>query len=124
MKKLIIPLMATMVVGLLCFSAMAQETPSDPIAYFPLDGDAVDASGNGNDGILHCPFSAVSDRHGSSGAMFFDGNNDFIEVPTSATFSIDGDMTLSFWINRESLQNQGQTPESFIFSMVNSFLAS
>lgn len=53
------------------------------IVYYPFDGDAIDASGNGNDGTV---YGAVlsTDRHGkSSSSYFFNGVNNGIRVGTS-----------------------------------------
>ncbi len=109
--------MATLIVGLLCFNVQAQD--NDLILNLPLDQDANDVSIYGNDGILHCPFVTVPDRHGNpEGAMFFDGDDDYIEVPQSATFSPEGDVTISYWLNREAEQNPNSyEPDSFVVAL-------
>ena len=49
---------------LACFLAFAillagaASTSADLVGYWPLDGDALDASGNGLDGTISCPREA------------------------------------------------------------------
>lgn len=67
-------------------------------AYYPLDGDAMDQSGNGNDGKVHGAV-AVADRKGNPhGAFHFDGKGNSIEVANSPTLNITGSLTISAWI--------------------------
>jgi len=73
------------------------DDPSDPIAWYPLDGDADDASGNGNHATVHGATPAP-DRHGvEGGAYFFDGHDDGITTPVGADLSVTR-LTLSVWV--------------------------
>ncbi len=69
-----------------------------PIAKWNLDGDAIDATGNGHDGVVFGAAPAT-DRHGNSaGAMLFDGVDDYIEVPDSDEWAFGPDeFTIVLW---------------------------
>jgi hypothetical protein len=69
------------------------------VAYYPLNGDGVDASGNGHDGMVEYATSAAN-RFGQYGkALLFDGTNSFISVPDSRDLRLStGDFTISAWI--------------------------
>jgi hypothetical protein len=57
-----------------------------------------DASGNGN----HATKSGAAwafDGVRNSGVMSFDGNNDFLLAPDSASLSVVGDITMAAWVN-------------------------
>jgi len=96
MKKVIISML--LVLGM-AMSANA----SDLVVDMPLDNlSAEDVSGNQNDGIKYCPMTAVDDRDGNeSGAMRFDGDGDYIVIPLTATYSVEDEYTLSFWLRRQ-----------------------
>lgn len=67
-------------------------------AYFPLDGDATDQSGNGNDGQV-IGATPTSDRFGySASAYHFNGVEDYVRTPDSPSLNITGDLTISAWI--------------------------
>jgi len=72
------------------------------IAYYPLDGNAKDASGNGHDGeFTGGTITPITDRHGDFGkALYFDGtSNTQIEIPAAEGTNIsDTDFTVSFWV--------------------------
>jgi hypothetical protein len=54
-------------------------TVGDIIAYYMLDGNALDSSGNGNDGTLYGNPLITEDRYGNPGnALFFNGNDDYM----------------------------------------------
>lgn len=59
---------------------------------------ATDASGRGNTATLRNGVAWVAGQHG--GAVSFDGVNDYISIPNSASTDISGNaITLSMWIN-------------------------
>jgi hypothetical protein len=81
---------ADAVVTIACHSPLAY--------YFPFDGNAVDHSGNGHDGMVHGAI-LVADRHGSpQSAYSFDGT-DFIEAVGDSLPIGDSDRTLTMWMN-------------------------
>ena len=68
------------------------------VAYYPMDGGAGDASGNGHDGTVRGP-EPGEDRFGNeAGALVFQGAADRVDLPREA---LDGlrDVSVSFWMN-------------------------
>ncbi len=65
------------------------------VACYPFDGNANDASGNGNDGTEHGGFSYVTGKIGQ--AAQFDGINDYVEVPSGNNLN-PAQITVSAWI--------------------------
>jgi hypothetical protein len=53
--------------------------PDGPIAYYPLNGNPIDASRNGNDGNEHGGISYAAGKVALAASL--DGNNDYIEIP-------------------------------------------
>ncbi len=51
------------------------------IMYLPLDGNANDASGNGNNGIVNGPIPTTNQAGTPNTAYSFNGNGDFISIP-------------------------------------------
>jgi formylglycine-generating enzyme required for sulfatase activity len=68
------------------------------IAYWPFDGNANDASGNGHNGIVHGA-TLTEDRCGNpNSAYLFDGSNGYIEVPHANELNPE-DLTIALWVN-------------------------
>jgi hypothetical protein len=91
---------ALLAVVLLATSLRAlADSPQGLVAYYPLNGDGVDASGNGHDGTVEYATPSVN-RFGQNGkALLFDGTNSFISVPDSPDLRLSsGDFTISAWI--------------------------
>jgi hypothetical protein len=66
------------------------------IIHYPLDGNGIDISGNENHFRLNGP-SSTSDRKGESNkALYFDGIDDFVEIPNDTTIT-NSDKSISFW---------------------------
>lgn len=57
---------------------------------------AVDASGKGNAGTLNGPARIAEGKYGR--ALSFDGTNDLVTVPDSATLDLTAGMTLEAWV--------------------------
>jgi hypothetical protein len=68
------------------------------VGYWPFCGNANDASGNGNNGTVNGA-TLTTDRFGSaSGAYDFNGNSNFINVPSSSQLLLtDNTYTISAW---------------------------
>jgi len=83
--------------------AVPAELREGLVAYWPLDGDAKDASGNGNDGVLHGAISAP-DRNGKAGgALRFDGAST-AEIPDSLSLrTVTNAFTVAAWVQVERL---------------------
>jgi hypothetical protein len=80
---------------------VAQDVTTGLVAYYPLDGNADDASGNNNHGTVMGGAAPAPDRFGRAGNAFsFDGTDDYITVPNSATMqSPDSAVTLAAWVS-------------------------
>ena len=70
------------------------------IAYFPFSGNAIDATGNGNNGTVTGPVLTSDRFETDSAAYLFDGINDEISVNVTDTLEgySAGDHTYSVWI--------------------------
>lgn len=82
----------------LIMGSVSRATPSAGLtAYYPFNGNAADASGNGYDGIVHGA-SLTFDRFGAPDRAYsFDGVNDYISVPYTAAFQ-SSEFTLAAWV--------------------------
>ena len=71
-------------------------------AHYDFNGSVDDVSGNGNNGTAYGP-TLVPGRFGNdSTALYFDGDNDRVEVPFVGSLRIEEDITISAWINVDS----------------------
>jgi trimeric autotransporter adhesin len=71
------------------------------VAYYPFDNNAVDKSGNNNDGIVNGPI-LTSDRKGNMNSAYaFDGVDDYIYVSDSEILRITGQITMSVWFKTD-----------------------
>jgi gliding motility-associated-like protein len=78
------------------------------VAYYPFNGNANDASGNGNHGIVRNGATPTADRFGAANSAYhFDGIDDFIQVPNSPTLNQSQTMTVVAYFYPE--QNGTQT---------------
>lgn len=71
------------------------------MAHYPLDGNAVDFSGNGLDGIVNGAFSVENRRQKSNKALEFNGidtNVDLGDILDNVFTASDANFSLSFWI--------------------------
>ena len=73
------------------------------VAHYTFDGNANDASGNGNDGVLH-DVTSTADRHGNAAdAYHFNGTSSYIEVPDSDSLREVGQtVTVSVWVKPDA----------------------
>ena len=79
---------------------------SGPTAYYPLNGNAMDASGHGRDGTLYGTTPAT-DRNGySSGAIHLDGNQHFVALPA---MDIPSSLSIVLWL-KTSVADPNQWP--------------
>jgi len=66
------------------------------IAYFPFDGNAKDATGNGHDGTV---YGALLTSDGYKGSAYqFDGIDDYIYVPLNINPSTMRSLTMGAWV--------------------------
>jgi len=79
-------------------TAMAPDVRDGLVGYYMLNGDGVDYCSQENNGNV---FGAIpsTDRHGNiSGAMDFDGIDDYIGCGNSMVFDLTSSLTVSAWI--------------------------
>ena len=71
---------------------------------------AMDSSGNGNTGML---LNGPSWSSGKSGlALALDGANDYVEVSHAQSLNLSSALTVSVWVNNETLMDSGSKPRS------------
>ncbi len=73
------------------------------VAYYPLNGNALDASGNGNNGVVYGATPTVDRFGNTNGAYSFDGVTDYIDIGNDSIFNIHNQITISMWLNADSL---------------------
>jgi hypothetical protein len=71
--------------------------PADPVAYWPFDGDATDASGNGHDGTVHGATSCDDRCLALYSAYCFDGMDDHVDIGAPSSLRITGALTVAAW---------------------------
>jgi len=106
------------IVVALVLSLAGTHVSADLVGYWPLDGNALDASGNGNNGIISGNVVPTADRHGNAGAamMFAGGANDKIDLGDRLQFQITGAMTVCAWAYLDSTSSVHGTRNSRIIA--------
>ncbi|MCX6256557.1 MAG: hypothetical protein NTW49_01430, partial [Bacteroidia bacterium] len=77
------------------------------IAYYPFNGNANDASGNGYNGYLNGPVLANDKDNNPNQAYSFNGYGDYINFGTLNGSSYSGELTVSVWANPISYNQYG-----------------
>jgi len=73
------------------------------VAFYPFYGNANDETSNGYDGIVHGA-TLTTDRFGTQNSAYsYDGEDDFIELPTSFDFE---ERTYSAWFNSGTIHEE------------------
>lgn len=102
-------LMAAKSISVLVKKAGGEETPV--FAYYPLDGDTKDYSGNNRDATMQ-GVDQTTDARGEPGkAYLFNSGSDLISLANSLPLNFQDKITLSFWVNAASIPE-----ETFILS--------
>ena len=70
------------------------------VGYYQFDGDASDASGNGNNGTVEGVVDYVNSSNGT--AISFDDEIDRVTVPQSASLQPSDEITISAWVKYNS----------------------
>ena len=98
MKCFVVALTAMLLAFLVAATAGALD--EDIVLYFRFDegegNEVVDQSGNGNDGMIQGNPAWVEGMAGT--ALEFNGTDDYVEAPNSATLNITGAVTILAWI--------------------------
>lgn len=82
-------------------------SPDNLVVYCRFDGNANDESGNGNDGMVHGAILAPDRVDNLNSAFRFDGIDDFIEVPDTASFNFSSPVTLTACMNLDDAMAGG-----------------
>lgn len=104
MKKLL-----TLIALLFAASASQAQSINDSLLlYLPFNGNANDASGNGNNGTVYNA-TLTTDRTGTANAAYdFNGTDSYIEIPASSSLSkiyTSNEVTIAAWINIRNWYN-------------------
>lgn len=87
---------------MLSLSTLAQQPvflTNGMVAYYPFNGDAMDASGNGNDGITKgVTFGLDRFSVKNKSASFLGNSNSYIQIKNSRTLTTASQLTISGWI--------------------------
>ena len=87
------------------------EGTTAPFAYYPLDGNTRDYSGNGHDATRQGG-QLTADARGEPGKAYrFSSGSDIIFVPNETSLNFRDQITISFWVKLDAV-----TQESFILS--------
>jgi hypothetical protein len=112
MKRIRI-ILAIAAIGLLNMASPAQIFITNGlVAYYPFNGNANDATGNGNDGTAINGVSYVPSPLGS--AASFNGSSQYISLPN--TISNYQDLSVTFWVNTSDSNPNGFPYEEFLIS--------
>src|SRR5215475_7065552 len=70
------------------------------LAYYPFNGNANDASGNNNHGTPMNGVQLTTDRFGNANSAYlFDGVDDYITIPNSASLNPTNAMSVALYFN-------------------------
>lgn len=104
-----------------CFifsSANAQIITKGLIGYYPFNGNVNDESGNINNGTIMNGTLLIPDRFGNSNsAYYFDGIDDYINIPSDSFKTIE--YSYSLWANVNTLPFSGE--QSILLSIGDAF---
>ena len=84
------------------------------VAYYPFDGNANDASGYGNNGIVNGA-TLTTNRFGDANSAYSFDVSKFIVVPYSASLAFSNQMTVSAWINLRTFSGNGTNAGAPLF---------
>jgi hypothetical protein len=71
------------------------------VAYYPLNGDGTDLSGNHNNGVVHGATPAMDHLGNPEGAVYFRPDSpggDYIRVPDSPSLHVSPNITIAMWV--------------------------
>lgn len=77
-----------------------------PFAYYPLDGNVQDYSGNGHDAAKEGTQPAADARGEANKAYRFSSGSDIIYVNNSSTLNFQNKITLSFWVTLDAVPEE------------------
>jgi hypothetical protein len=99
MKKL-----TTIILAVICTANVMAQVPNyvptnGLVGWWPFTGNAIDSSGNGNNGTVNGA-TLTSDRFGNTNSAYnFNGNNTHIAVPSNNSLQLTNNYTINGWFN-------------------------
>jgi len=91
---------------------LSQHQSGALMAYYPFNGSAADASGNGNNGTVYGAQPTL-DRFGHLNyAYAFDGATNYIDVPNSTNLNFQQYISVNFWMYISQFYSREQYPVS------------
>lgn len=104
-------LLAALGTVLSCFAQQPAFLTNGLVAYYPFNGNAKDASGNGHDGV-NAGATLTKDRFGQENGAYRFSNGTMISVvnPKDGTFDLNHDITISAWVSMDSLSGNNIFP--------------
>ena len=100
MKKVVLSLILVISFFINSNAQVPSNVPTNGlVGYWPFNGNANDASGNGNNGTVNGA-TLTADRNGiTNNSYMFDGISKYIEVPSTTSISVTSSYTISVWFN-------------------------
>ncbi len=100
-KSFILTLTAIMITVLLLPSLSNAQLDNGLVAYYPFNGDTIDATGNGNDATNYGA-TLTTDRYGNvNSAYHFNGTSEYMDCGNGISLQIANDITVTAWIKSE-----------------------
>lgn len=73
------------------------------VAHYPFNGNASDASGNGNNGTVMGGGTFTTDRFGNPNGAFSSTTTSYVNIPDSASLDLQSAFTLSAWFKMDAV---------------------
>jgi hypothetical protein len=87
-----------------CFMAAAQNLNDSLLVRYHFNGNTVDISGNGWDGIASPNLTYTADRAGNPNyAVYFDGSTTYMDLPGVADLKPQLPVSFSFWVKADDV---------------------
>ena len=100
MKKLIYLFLTIVFICQYTIAQVPSYVPTDGlVGYWPFDGNANDASGNGNNGVVNGAVLTLDRNNLPNSAYSFNGNTNCIDIANSPELELtDSDYSISLWV--------------------------
>lgn len=109
MKKLILSLLVAVgLIGSASAAVFTGDLTNGLVAYYSLNGNANDSSGNGNDGVVIGNLISTNNQLGqSNGAYYFNGSSSIASSGPDNRSIVSNNFTLSFWFQPNCSESLG-----------------
>jgi len=85
------------------------------VAYYPFNGNANDVYINKFNGIVHGAVLTKGRNNVDNGAYYFNGVDNYIELPTAVASNSDNDFSIEAWVNNNGITNDGKYNDDAIY---------